>query len=301
LPASPLRCGQNVSNALRIATLLAALTAFFIGVGGVCFGQVGMLLAFGLAIPMNLGAYWFSGNIALHLAGAREVTPEQAPELHRLVDELAAYARVPKPRVAIVESASPNAFATGRDAQHAVVGVTRGMLSVLSREELAGVLAHELGHVRNRDILLSSIAATLAGAITTLAHLAHWSVVLGDPERSNDEGNGGLGRLIGGLLMIILAPIAATLIQLAITRSREYRADATGADIHGNPASLARALEKLNLASSRRPLPINPSAAHLFIVNPLAGLSFCGLFNTHPPVTERVRRLRQMGLNVLAM
>ena len=290
-----------MNNALKTTILLAALTALFVVVGGAVGGQSGMLLAFVFAIVMNLAAYWFSGDIALRMTGAQEVRPEQAPELHRLVEELATYARLPKPRVAIVESPSPNAFATGRDANHSVVAVTTGILGILTRDELAGVLAHELGHVRNRDILVSSIAATVAGAITMLAHMAQWSMILGGFGRSNDEEDSGFGGLLGSLLMIILAPIAATLIQLAITRSREYGADDMGAHIHGNPESLARALEKLELASSLRPLPVNPAAAHLFIVNPLKGISFGGLFSTHPPIAERVRRLRQMQLAPLAV
>jgi heat shock protein HtpX len=290
-----------MSNALKTTILLAALTALFIVIGGAVGGQSGMLLAFALAVVMNLAAYWFSGDIALRMAGAREVGEDQAPELHQLVAELATYARLPKPRVAIIDSPSPNAFATGRDANHAVVAVTTGILGILSRDELAGVLAHELGHVRNHDILISSIAATIAGAITMLAHLAQWSMILGGFGRSNDEEDSGFGGLIGSLLMIILAPIAATLIQLAITRSREYGADETGARIHGNPESLARALEKLELASSLRPLAVNPAAAHLFVVNPLKGISLGGLFSTHPPVAERVRRLRQLQLSSLAV
>ena len=290
-----------MNNALKTTILLAALTVLFIVIGGALGGQSGMLLAFVFAIVMNLAAYWFSGDIALRMAGAQEVRPEQAPELHRLVEELATYARLPKPRVAIVESPSPNAFATGRDAEHAVVAVTTGILGLLSRDELAGVLAHELGHVRNRDILISSIAATVAGAITMLAHMAQWSMILGGFGRSNDEEDSGFGGLIGSLLMIILAPIAATLIQLAITRSREYDADETGARIHGNPESLAHALEKLEQATSLRPLPINPAAAHLFIVNPLKGVSVGGLFTTHPPIAERVRRLRRMQPTLLAV
>jgi heat shock protein HtpX len=283
-----------MSNALKTTILLAALTALFIVCGGALGGQSGVLIAFALAIVMNLGAYWFSGDIALRMAGAHDVTPEQAPELHRLVEELATYARLPKPRVAMIENPLPNAFATGRDAQHAVIAVTTGILGLLSRDELAGVLAHELGHVRNHDILISSIAASIAGAITVLAHMAQWSMILGGFGRSNDEEESGFGGLVGSLLMIVLAPIAATLIRLAVTRSREYGADETGARIHGNPESLARALEKLELATSLRPLPINPAAAHLFIVNPLKGVSLGGLFSTHPPVADRVRRLRQM-------
>src|ERR687884_1801703 len=289
-----------MQNTLKTTILLAALTALLIVIGGVLGGRGGMLLFFGLAILMNLGAYWFSGDIALRMAGAHEVGEDQAPELHRLVDELATFARLPRPRVAIIDSPSPNAFATGRDANHAVVAVTTGILGILNRDELAGVLAHELGHVRNRDVLISSIAATVAGAITMLAHLAQWSMILGGFGRSSDEEDSGSGGLIGSLLMIILAPIAATLIQLAISRSREYGADDTGARIHGTPESLARALEKLEVASSLRPLPVNPAAAHLFIVNPLNGISLGGLFSTHPPIAERIRRLRQMQLGLQA-
>src|SRR5918911_2961788 len=192
-----------MTNVLKTTILLAALAALLITIGGAIGGQTGIALAFVLALLMNLGAYWFSGDIALRLAGAQEVSEDQAPELHRLVDELATYAQLPKPRVAIVESPSPNAFATGRDAQHAVVAVTTGILGLLSHDELAGVLAHELGHVRNRDILISSIAATLAGAITMLADMAQWSMLLGGFGRSGDEEDSGFGGLVGSLLMII--------------------------------------------------------------------------------------------------
>jgi heat shock protein HtpX len=286
-------------NTLKTTILLAALTALFIVVGRVLGGQAGMILAFCLAIVMNLGAYWFSGDIALRMAGAQEVTPEQAPDLHRLVAELAMYARLPKPRVAIIDSPSPNAFATGRDANHAVVAVTTGILGILSRDELAGVLAHELGHVRNRDILISSVAATVAGAITVLANMAQWALIFGGFGRSDDDDEG-FGGAIGALLMIILAPLAATIIQLALSRSREYGADETGARIHGNPESLARALEKLEAATSIAPLQVNPSIAPLFIVNPLKNVAWASLFSTHPPIAERIRRLRLMELRPVA-
>jgi heat shock protein HtpX len=281
-----------MANTLKTTALLAALTALLIVIGGFLGGRGGMLLFFGLAIIMNLGAYWFSGDIALRMAGAREVSEEEAPELHQLVAELATYARLPKPRVAIIDSPSPNAFATGRDANHAVVAVTSGILGILSRDELAGVLAHELGHVRNHDILISSIAATIAGAITMLAHAAQWAMIFGGFGGRDDEDN----NPFAALLMIIVAPIAATLIQLAISRAREYAADETGARLHGNPESLARALEKLEMATSVRPLPVNPAVAHMFIVNPLKGMNFAGLFSTHPPLEERIRRLRSMQL-----
>ncbi|HTD76764.1 MAG TPA: zinc metalloprotease HtpX [Chloroflexota bacterium] len=280
-----------MTNTLKTTALLAALTALLIVIGGLLGGRAGMLLFFGLAIIMNLGAYWFSGDIALRMAGAREVSEQEAPELHQLVAELATYARLPKPRVAIIDNPSPNAFATGRDANHAVVAVTTGILGILNRDELAGVLAHELGHVRNHDILISSIAATIAGAITMLAQAAQWAMLFGGFGGSRDDED---TNPFAALLMIIVAPIAATLIQLAISRSREYAADDTGARLHGNPESLARALEKLEMATSVRPLPVNPAVAHMFIVNPLKGMNFAGLFSTHPPLEERVRRLRAM-------
>jgi heat shock protein HtpX len=283
-------------NALKTTILLAALTGLLIVIGDVLGGNGGMLLFFGIAIVMNLSAYWFSGDIALKMAGARQVSPEEAPELHQLVDELATYAHLPKPRVAIIDSPSPNAFATGRNANHAVVAVTTGILGILTRDELAGVLAHELGHVRNHDILISSVAATAAGAITMLAHAAQWAMIFGGLGGRNDDDRNPLAEVA----MIFVAPIAATLIQLAVSRSREYAADEAGARIHGNPESLARALEKLEMASSVRPLPVNPSMAHMFIVNPLknvkGGMNFGGLFGTHPPLEERIRRLRSMQL-----
>ncbi len=283
-----------MANTLKTTALLAALTALLIVIGGFIGGRGGMLLFFGLAIVMNLGAYWFSGDIALRMAGAREVSEEEAPELHQLVAELATYARLPKPRVAIIDNPSPNAFATGRDANHAVVAVTTGILGILNRDELAGVLAHELGHVRNHDILISSIAATIAGAITMLAQAAQWAMLFGGFGGSRDDGED--NNPFAALLMIIVAPIAAMLIQLAISRAREYAADETGARLHGNPESLARALEKLEMATSVRPLPVNPAVAHMFIVNPLKGMNFAGLFSTHPPLEERIRRLRAMEL-----
>jgi heat shock protein HtpX len=282
-----------MTNTLKTTALLAALTALLIVIGDALGGRGGMLLFFGFAIVLNMGAYWFSGDIALRMAGARQVSPEEAPELHQLVEELATYARLPKPRVAIIDNPSPNAFATGRDANHAVIAVTTGILGILNRDELAGVLAHELGHVRNHDILLSSIAATVAGAITMLAHAAQWAAIFGGfgGGRDNEDNN-----WLEWLAMIILAPIAATMIQLAISRAREYAADETGARIQGNPETLARALEKLEMATSVRPLPVNPAVAHMFIVNPLKGMNFAGLFSTHPPLEERIRRLRQMQL-----
>jgi heat shock protein HtpX len=285
-----------MNNTLKTTVLLALLTGLLVVIGGVLFGQSGMLLFFGIAVVMNISAYWFSGDIALRMAGAREVSQQEAPQLYEIISEVANYAHLPMPRVAIIDNPSPNAFATGRNADHAVVAVTTGILGLLTREELMGVLAHELGHVRNHDILISSVAATLAGAITMLAHAAQWALIFG--------GMGGRGdrdrNPLAALLMIILAPLAAMLIQLAISRSREYGADATGAQIIGNPDALASALEKLEMATSVRPLPVNPSVAHMFIVNPLKGATFGGLFSTHPPLEERIRRLRSMSLAHIA-
>lgn len=285
-----------MSNTLKTTALLAALTALLVAIGGSLGGQSGMVIAFVFAIAMNMGAYWFSGDMALKMAGAREISPADAPELYRLVEELATYARLPTPRVAIIESPLPNAFATGRDPQHAVVAVTTGIMHILTRDELAGVLAHELGHVRNRDILVSSIAATIAGAITLIANMAQWAMLFGGFGRSNDDD---APNPLVSLLMIFVAPIAATVIQLAISRAREYGADETGAAIHGSPEALARALEKLDAASSIAPMQVNPAAAHLFIVNPLKGVSMAGLFSTHPPIEERIRRLRAMQVRAL--
>lgn len=279
-------------NTLKSTLLLAALTGLLVVIGNALGGTGGMVMAFALAIAMNMGAYWFSGDVALKMAGAREVTPEEAPGLHAIVEELAAEAGLPKPRVGIIQADAPNAFATGRDPEHAVVAVTTGILGILNERELKGVLAHELGHVSNRDILVSSIAATIAGAITMLAQMAQFAAFFGGFGRSNDEE--GANPLVL-LASIIIAPIAATIIQLAISRAREYGADETGARVHGDPLALASALEKLEAYSRGRPLDVNPAAAHLFIVNPLSGQALAGLFSTHPPIPERVKRLRRMA------
>lgn len=280
-----------MSSVLRTTVLLAALTALFIVIGGAIGGNQGMFVAFIFALLMNFGSYWFSDKIVLTMYRAQEVSPREAPELHRLVQRLAQRAGIPMPRVYIIPSDAPNAFATGRNPQHGAVAVTEGIMRLLDEDELAGVLAHELGHIRNRDTLIMTVAATLAGAITMLAHMAQWGAIFGGLGRRDDEGNGGV---FGLLFMAILAPIAATLIQLAISRSREYFADSTGAAIAGSPRGLARALEKLHYASQRVPMEANPATAHLFIVNPLTGGSLLNLFSTHPPIEERIRRLRRM-------
>jgi heat shock protein HtpX len=260
--------------------------------GSLLGGTTGMAIGFAVAVAMNLGSYWFSDSIALKMAGAREVSEAEAPGLHATVARLALAAGLPKPRVAIVESDAPNAFATGRSPRRGLVAVTTGILAILERRELEAVLAHELGHIKNRDVLVSAIAATFAGAIAMIANVAQWAMILGGFGGSDDEEEGGLASLAGGLLMIFLAPIAATIIQLAISRSREFGADRTGAEVSGDPDALASALEKLEAASRRVPLPVNPAAAHMFIVKPLTGASLQGLFSTHPSTEARVARLR---------
>lgn len=284
---------MNSGNALKTVFLLTLLTGLFILVGQAIGGQGGMVIAFIFAMGMNFMSYWFSDKIALQMAGAKEASYEDAPDLHRMVEQLATFARMPKPKVYVIESPSPNAFATGRDPNHAAVAVTTGILRILNSNELAGVLAHELAHIKNRDTLIATVVAAIAGAITMLAHMAQWALIFGG--RGSDEEGEGAGSLAGSLLMIILAPIAATIIQLAISRAREYDADATGAQVLGDPNSLANALEKLETGTRHVPLQANQATAHLFIVNPFAG-GLSGLFSTHPPIAERVARLRRMAL-----
>ena len=281
-----------MTNVLRTTVLLAALTALFLVIGAAIGGNQGLFIAFVFALLMNFASYWFSDKIVLSMYGAREVSLNEAPDLYRLVQRLAQRAGIPMPRVYIIPSDAPNAFATGRNPQHGAVAVTEGILRMLDTDELAGVLAHELGHIRNRDTLIMTVAATLAGAITMLAHMAQWGAIFGFGRR--DEEDSGGGGMLSLLFMAILAPIAATLIQLAISRSREYFADSTGAAIAGSPSGLARALEKLHYASQRLPMDANPATAHLFIVNPLTGGSLVNLFSTHPPIEERIRRLRRI-------
>ena len=279
-------------NTLKTTILLAALTGLLVAMGGLLGGSYGMVLGFVVALAMNLGSYWFSDKIAMKMAGAREVSEAEAPELHDMVAKLAHASGLPKPRVAIVESDAPNAFATGRNPSNGLVAVTTGILRILERRELAAVISHELGHIRNRDILVTAIAATFAGAITMIAQIGQFAMIFGGSSSDDEEDSG--GGIIGALLMIFLAPLAATIIQLAISRSREYGADRTGAHVGGDPEALASALEKLEAYSQRIPLHVNPAASHLFIVKPLTGFSMQNLFSSHPPTHERVARLRQM-------
>ena len=283
-----------MANLMKTGVLLAALTVLVVLIGGALGGQNGMVMAFGLAMVMNLGSYWFSDKIVLAMYRAQPVDEASAPALYRIVRTLATRAGMPMPRVYVIPGEAPNAFATGRNPQHAAIAVTEGILRIMSEEELEGVLAHELSHVQNRDTLIMAIAATLAGAITYMAHMAQWAMIFGGGRRDSDENESG-GGLIGGLLMIVLAPLAATVIQLAVSRSREYQADATGAQMAGQPWGLAKALEKLEVASKVAPMDATPATAHLFIVNPLTGGGWTTLFSTHPPIAERVARLRAMA------
>ncbi len=288
---------MSSGNTLKTVILLTALTALLVLVGRMLAGTGGMVLAFVMAVVMNLGAYWFSDRIALAMSGAKEVSYQEAPDLHMLVERLASQSRIPKPRVYLMDNATPNAFATGRGPGHAAVAVTTGILGILDQDELSGVLAHEMAHIKNRDVLVAAVVATVAGAITMIASMAQWALLFGGFGRSDDdEGSEGLGGLASGILMIFLAPIAAALIQLAISRGREYEADSTGARIIGDPLPLARALKKLEMANHAMPMQVNPVTAHQFTVQPLAGGGLMGLFSTHPPIEERVARLRQMAL-----
>jgi len=280
-----------MSNIFKTAMLLAVLTAMLVLIGGAFGGRQGMLVAFVLAALMNFGSYWFSDKIVLAMYGARPVDEARAPGLYAIVRRLTTRASLPMPRVYLIPSDTPNAFATGRNPHHAAIAVTEGIMRLLDDEELEGVLAHELAHVKNRDVLVSTIAATLAGAITYLAHMAQWAAMFGG-RASDDEERG--GNPLALILMAVLAPLAAMLVQLAVSRAREFQADATGARVAGRPRGLASALQKLERANEAAPMAANPSTAHLFIVNPLGGGAMTRLFSTHPPLEERIARLRAM-------
>jgi len=274
-------------NTFKSTLLLVVLTLFLVFIGDHFGGRNGMVLAFVLSVVFNFGTYFFSDKLALSMYRAQPATREELPRVYNVVERLSAKQGLPMPKVYVIPSESPNAFATGRNPKHASVAVTNGILGLLDDEELEGVLAHELGHVKNRDILTSSIAATLAGAITMVARMGYWASLFGGSRDERGRGGG-----LTGLLMLIVAPIAATLIQLAISRSREYEADATGAKETGNPYALARALQKLDNYSRRIPLQASPATAHLFIVAPLLGSGgFSNLFATHPPIKDRIHRL----------
>ncbi len=279
-------------NTIKTAFWMTLLTVILVLLGRAFFGTGGMVVFLLLAVLMNGFAYFFSDRMALAAAQAVEVSPAEAPMLHRLADRLAQQYNVPKPRVYVSPDPSPNAFATGRNPSHAAICVNQGLLQILDEEELYGVLAHEFAHVRNRDILISSVVAVLAGAITLIANVLQWGLWFGGDREERDNPLG----IVGVLAAVILAPIAATLIQLAVSRSREYQADETGAHVSHDPLALASALRKLQRASQAVPSPVaQPAFAHLYIVNPLSGQTFANLFSTHPPLEERIARLEQMA------
>lgn len=276
-----------MDNRVKTFILLAGLTVLMVIIGRVLGGTGGMQVALVLAVAMNFFSYWYSDKIVLRMSGAQEVSPADAPELHQIVEELSQAADIPKPRVYVMQTDNPNAFATGRNPEHGAVAVTTGILRLLNATELKGVLAHEIGHIKNRDILIQSVASTLGAAITYLGYIGMFGGFGGDDDDS------GMGSL-GAILVMILAPIAAMLIQMAISRSREYIADETGAKLSHNPESLARALEKLAHGVERAPMQANPATEPLYIVNPLTGGGIQSWFSTHPPIEERVARLRAM-------
>lgn len=278
-------------NTMKTFLLMGLLTVLLVVIGRVVGGQGGMMIAFLFAVVMNFASYWFSDKVVLKMYHAQEITQADNPGLFQMVGELAGRAGLPMPKVYLIPQDQPNAFATGRDPQHAAVAVTQGILRTLSTDELRGVLSHELAHVKHRDILVGTVAATIAGAISMLANMAQWAMIFGGG-RSSDDREG--GSPIAGLVMMIVAPIAAMMIQMAISRSREYAADERGAEISGNPLSLANALRKLSLKTEQIPMDANPATAHMFIVSPLHGGGFTKLFSTHPPMEERIARLEAM-------
>lgn len=274
-------------NGIRTTLLLASLTGLMLLIGGALGGRSGMMIALLFSLVMNMGTYWYSDKIVLKMYKAKEVTAAEAPELYGIVRGLVDRANMPMPKVYIVDTPMPNAFATGRDPSHAALAATTGIMRILDKDELEAVMAHELSHVRNRDTLISSVAATIAGVVTFVASMAQWSLIFGG---NDDEG----GNIVGILAMAILAPIAAMIIQMAISRSREFGADAGGAELSGHPMALARALSKLEGAAGRSPADVNPATAHMFIVNPLKGKKLASLFSTHPSTEERIARLSAM-------
>lgn len=277
-----------MGNVFKTAFLLTALTLLLMGIGRAFGGEHGMMLALGIAVVTNFIAYFFSDKIALATYRAQPVTREQMPRVYNIVERITQKIGLPMPKVYVIPTDSPNAFATGRNPKHASVAVTHGILNLLNDEELEGVIAHEIGHVNNRDILISSIAATIAGAITMLASMGRWAMIFGGFGGDRDDRRGGG---IGALLMLFLAPFAAMLIQLAVSRSREYQADASGAHYTGNPYALASALAKIDAYARRMPMQATPSTAHLFIIQPFLGMNFGSLFSTHPPTAKRIERL----------
>lgn len=281
-------------NTLKTGILLTFLTLLLVFIGRLIGGPVGMVTAFIIALIINGISYWFSDRIVLAMYHAKEALPDEAPQLYQIVGGLAQKANLPSPRVYIIPSQTPNAFATGRDPRHAAVAVTKGILNILDRDELKGVLAHELSHVRNRDILIGSVAATIAGAVFMLSYIARFAALFTGYRGSRDRGGG----IIGLLVVTIVAPIAAMLIQMAISRSREYQADSSAGTLSGQPLALASALKKLHSMNKKIPIKANPSTAHMFIVSPLAGGGLARLFSTHPPVENRIEALKRLDADL---
>jgi len=281
-------------NYVKTALLLTALTLLFVWVGKLIGGQTGMIIALVLAVLMNGISYWFSDSLVLRMNRAWQVDEAEEPALFQIVAELTRRSGMPMPKVYMMQDPNPNAFATGRDPQHAAVAVTTGLMALLNPREVRGVLAHELAHIQHRDILIATIAAVIAGAVMMLANLAQIAALFGFG-RSNEDDEGGGSSIIGLLLAIIVAPLAATIIQMAISRGREYQADASGAQISGDPLALASALQRLEQGAAIAPADVQPSTAHLYIVNPLLGGGLLSLFSTHPPIVERVKRLEAMA------
>lgn len=276
-------------NTIKTILLMTFLTLLLIFIGNLIGGNGGMIVAFMFAVIMNFTTYWFSDKIVLRMYGAQPITPQDSPEIFRMVEELTSRSNLPMPKVYIIQSDQPNAFATGRNPKNSAIALTTGIVRLLNREELMGVIAHELSHVKNRDILVGTIAATIAGAISMLAHMAQWAMIFSGRGSNDREGNP-----IGLLVAMIVAPIAATLIQLAISRSREFMADESGARMTGNPLYLANALRKLHVKSQQIPMQVNEATAHMFIVNPLSAKGMAKLFSTHPPIDERIKKLEAM-------
>ena len=287
---------MRIVNNFKIIVLLSTLTLLLIFIGRLIGGPRGMLVAFLLAVIINFVSYWFSDRIVLMMYGAKPVNEVDAPDLFRVIRSLTRKAGLPMPRVYIIPIMTPNAFATGRDPSHAAVAVTQGILKMMDESEIEGVLAHEMAHVRNSDILLATIVATIAGAISMLANMARWTAIFGGSSGRDSENKG--RNIISQLFLIIVAPIAALLIQLAISRSCEYRADEVGGRISHNPLALASALEKLHLGAKRLPMAANPATAHMFIVNPLTGGGILSLFSTHPPIEKRIERLKRLSKEI---
>ncbi|MCA1927846.1 MAG: zinc metalloprotease HtpX [Calditerrivibrio sp.] len=281
-------------NGLKTALLMTLLTILFLLIGRMLGGQSGMVIALVIALGMNFFSYWFSDKIVLKMYRAKEVTEAEAPNLFNIVRRIASRAGIPMPKVYIMENPTPNAFATGRNPENAAVAVTTGIMHLLDSQELEGVIAHEIAHINNRDILIGTIAATFAAAIMFLADMARWAMIFGGSRNDDEEGGNPLGA-IGAIVAMIIAPLAATLIQMAISRSREYLADETGARYCGNPRALASALKKIAYGNQALPMDAKPATAHMFIMSPLSGSSILHLFSTHPPIEKRIERLESMS------